>query len=178
MPKTAVITPLISEAQIAGRVATLAREISAALPGDMLVVALLRGSFVFAADLLRALHAAGVQPQVDFMTASSYGIDQQSSGTVTVYRDLTEEVQGRNVLIIDDILETGRTLAYAHAEILKRGAASAHIAVLLEKPGKREAEVKADFVGFTIPDHFVVGYGLDYANYYRELPFIGTVAKG
>lgn len=171
------IAPLIAEHEIHARVAELAREITAQLGPDLLVVALLRGSFVFAADLLRALHAAGAAPQVDFMTASSYGSGTESTGAVTVYRDLTENVAGRNVLLLDDILESGRTLDFARGEVLRRGATSAHIGVLLEKPNKRAdgIEVWADFVGFSIPDRFVVGYGLDYANYYRELPFIGVV---
>ncbi|MBV8939386.1 MAG: hypoxanthine phosphoribosyltransferase [Alphaproteobacteria bacterium] len=170
------ITPLISEQEIHARVRAMAMEIAAAIPQDMLVVALLKGSFIFAADLLRALHDAGVAPQVDFMTASSYGAGMQSSGHVQIQRDLSEEVQGRHVLLIDDILESGHTLHFARASLLSRGAASLHIAVLLEKPGKRTVDISAKFVGFSIADAFVVGYGLDYANYYRELPYIGVIA--
>jgi hypoxanthine phosphoribosyltransferase len=166
---------LISAAEIAGRVSTLAEGISAQLPSDMLIVALLRGSFVFTADLIRALHLTGVRPQIEFMTLSSYGSDTASSGNVEIIRDLTEDIAGRDVLIVDDILESGRTLTFARNLLTKRGAASIKIAVLLEKPGKRAAQVTADFVGFTIADKFVVGYGLDYANYYRELPFIGVI---
>lgn len=171
------IHTLIEEEALAKRVGYLAHEICRQLPPDMLVVALLRGSFMFAADLLRALHAAGGTPQVDFMTAGSYGSGMQSSGIVTVYRDLTEEVKNRHILLVDDILESGRTLAFARSEILGRGAASLHTAVLLEKPGKRAEglEVYADFVGFTIPDKFVVGYGLDHNNFHRELPYIGYI---
>ncbi len=171
------ITHYIGEQDIRNRVSSLAYEIADAMPRDLLIVALLRGSFVFAADLLRALHVAGITPQVDFMTASSYGTGTESSGTVTIHRDIQEEVRGRSILLLDDILESGRTLSFAREELRKRGAAHISIAVLLEKPGKRVAgtEVKADFVGFTIPDKFVVGYGLDHAGYYRELPFIGVV---
>lgn len=166
---------LIDEIAIHRRVQAMAASIATTLPPDLLIVALLRGSFVFAADLLRALHAAQARPQVDFMTVSSYGADIVSSGRITVHRDLTEDVANRHVLLVDDILESGRTLHYAHAEMLRRGAASVHVAVLLEKPGKRVLDVDAHFVGFTIPDKFVVGYGLDRANYYRELPFIGVI---
>jgi hypoxanthine phosphoribosyltransferase len=172
LPKVSV---LISESEIRARIHALAAEISGVMPKDVLVVALLRGSYVFAADLLRALHASGSRPQVDFMTVSSYGDKTESSGTLTVHRDMTSEVQGREILLIDDILESGRTLFHARAEIAKRGAKNIRVAVLLEKPGKRVMEVHADYVGFTIPDKFVVGYGLDYANYYRELPYIGVV---
>lgn len=171
------VTPLYSEQQVRVRIHALAREISEAMPADLMIVALLRGSFVFAADLIRALHACGARPQIDFMTLGSYGANRESSGVVTVYRDMSEEVAGRDVLIIDDILESGRTLSYAREQLLQRGAKSLHIAVLLEKPGKRVMPVEADFVGFVIPDSFVVGYGLDAANYYRELPFIGVLEK-
>jgi hypoxanthine phosphoribosyltransferase len=166
--------PILYTAQeIKERVEAMAAEIAAALPPDFLIVSLLRGSFMFTADLVRELCAVGVHPQIDFMTLSSYGSSSQSSGEVQIGRDLTEEVKGRTVLIVDDILETGRTLNYA-VELLKaRGAETLKIAMLLEKSGKLEVEAKADFVGFSIPDKFVVGYGLDYANHYRELPFIG-----
>lgn len=153
----------------------MAAEIRAHLGEDFMLVALLKGSFVFAADLVRALHLVGCHPQIDFMTLSSYGNNKTSSGSVQVERDLSDEVAGKQIVLVDDILESGRTLNYARGVLEERGAASTHIAVLLEKPGKRVLELSADFVGFTIPDRFVVGYGLDYANYYRELPFIGAL---
>ena len=137
--------------------------------------ALLRGSFVFTADLIRAFHATGITPQVDFMTLESYGAGTTSSGNVTVIRDIKENVQGRDVLLVDDILESGRTLSFARDIINARGPKSLNIAVMLEKPGKRKTTIDADYVGFTIDDKFVVGMGLDYANFYRELPFIGAV---
>lgn len=168
---------LISAQDITARVTTLGRQIAAELPHDLMIVALLRGSFVFAADLIRALHNAGGQPQVDFLTLVSYGREMQSSGTVEIVRDMVESVEGRNVLIIDDILESGRTLTFARDLIQKRGAKSVKIAVLLEKSGKRVTDVKADYTGFSVGDQFVVGYGLDYANYFRELPFIGVAPK-
>ena len=166
---------LFSAEEIEERVKGLAREISVKLPPDLMIVSLLKGSFVFTADLIRALYAIGMHPQVDFMTLSSYASGTQSAKAVTINRDLTEEVKGRHVLILDDILESGRTLQFARNLITERGAASLRIVVLLEKPGKREVAISADFIGFTIPDKFVVGYGLDYANYYRELPYVGVL---
>lgn len=167
------IPVLFTAAEIKDRVEALAGEIAAKMPADFLIVSLLRGSFMFTADLVRELCAIGVHPQIDFMTLSSYGSGSSSSGNVQVGRDITDDVKGRTILIVDDILETGRTLRYAHDLLIERGAADVKIAMLLEKPNKLEVAAKADFVGFSIPDKFVVGYGLDYANHYRELPFIG-----
>jgi len=172
---TREIPVLFSAEEIEERVKGLAREISLKLPPDLMVVSLLKGSFVFTADLIRQLYHIGLHPQVDFMTLSSYGATTESSKKITINRDLTEEVAGRHILILDDILESGRTLQYARNLITQRNAASSRIVVMLEKPGKREVAISADFVGFTIPDKFVVGYGLDYANYYRELPYVGVL---
>ena len=173
------IEVLIPATEISKRVTQMAEEISKKLPPDIMIVSLLRGSFVFTSDLIRALHTAHKSntsgPQVDFMTMASYGSNTFSSGRVEITRDLSESVEDRDVLIVDDILESGRTLSFARQLAQTRKAKSVHIAVLLEKPGKRKVEIDADFVGFTIPDKFVVGYGLDYANFYRELPFIGVV---
>ena len=167
------IPVLFTAAEIKDRVEALAHEIAAKMPGDILIVSLLRGSFIFTADLVRELYAIGMHPEIDFMTVSSYGSGTQSAGTVKLGHELREEVTGKSVLLVDDILETGNTLAFARQLLTTRGAKEVKSAVLLEKPGKREVEIKADFVGFSIPDKFVVGYGLDYANHYRELPFIG-----
>ncbi|MBN8543737.1 MAG: hypoxanthine phosphoribosyltransferase [Alphaproteobacteria bacterium] len=167
------IPVLYTAAEIKDRVEALAAEIAANISGDFLIVSLLRGSFMFTADLVRELCAIGIHPQIDFMTLQSYGAGTQSSGEVKVGRDLTEDVKGKTILVVDDILETGRTLSYALDLLKSRGAESIKVAMLLEKPGKLEVAAKADFVGFSIPDKFVVGYGLDYANHYRELPFIG-----
>lgn len=173
MAEKRTIPILFTAPEIKERVEALATEIANKISGDFLIVSLLRGSFMFTADLVRELYAVGVHPQIDFMTLSSYGERTTSSGNVAIGRDIADDVAGRTILIVDDILETGRTLSYA-VELLKgRGAADVKLAVLLEKPGKLETLVKADFVGFSIPDKFVVGYGLDYANHYRELPFIG-----
>lgn len=179
MPESLTSTPpievLYSAEEIAVKIGEMADKIQGKLGCEFMVVALLKGSFVFAADLVRALHKSGCRPQIDFMTLSSYGNNMTSSGNIMVERDLSDKIEGKHILIIDDILESGRTLTYARNLLKERGAASLHIAVLLEKPGKRQTELEADFVGFVTPDHFVVGYGLDHANYYRELPFIGYI---
>ena len=169
------VEPLYSTRVIAERVEALAGEIAAVMPGDVVVVAILKGGFVFAADLIRALHGAGMSPRVDFMTLSSYGEGTESRGQVTIARDISDDVKGRAVLIVDDILESGRTVAAAKALLLDRGAQAVKICMLLDKPGKRKIACEADFVGFSVPDRFVVGYGLDYAHYYRDLPYIGTI---
>jgi len=161
--------------QIETRVHELARVISGTMPKDLTIVSLLRGSFVFTADLIRAMHSEGMRPQIDFMTLSSYGKGSASSGSITIHRDINEDVKERRVLLLDDILESGRTLHYARELLVQRGAAEVRMVVFLEKPGKRAVNVQADFVGFKVPDKFVVGYGLDYANFYRELPFIAAI---
>ncbi|MEJ1160328.1 hypoxanthine phosphoribosyltransferase [Prosthecomicrobium sp. N25] len=173
------IETLYPATEIAARNAALAEEIRrAGFVEDVLVVAVLKGSFVFAADLIRALYFAGISPEVDFMSLSSYRAGTTSSGVVTVIRDIETAVAGRNVLVVDDILESGRTLAFARQTIAERGAARVGVAVLLDKPGKRAAAIEADFVGFVCPDRFVVGYGMDAAHAFRELPYIGYVVDG
>jgi hypoxanthine phosphoribosyltransferase len=175
---TALIRTLFSEQEIADRVGTLGQEIADMLGNDLLLIAVLKGSFVFTADLMRSMHRAGIRPQVDFMQLSSYGTGTTSSKKVEMVRDTTDPIEGRNILIVDDILESGRTMAFAREHLYKRGANKVGICVLLDKEGKRGDEVEgveADFVGFVCPDEFVVGYGLDWAHYYRELPFIGVV---
>ncbi len=166
---------LFSSGDIAQRNTELAEQISKDLGPDILVIAVLKGSFVFAADLIRALHHAGVRPQIDFMALSSYGDKSISSGTVVITRDIMDTVKGRKVLLIDDILESGRTMEFATRELLDRGAETVKTCLMLDKKGKRVMDFEADFVGFDCPDLFVIGYGLDYAHYYRELPYIGHI---
>jgi hypoxanthine phosphoribosyltransferase len=168
---------LFAEATIARRTTELAQAIAAEKPHHLLVVAILRGSFMFAADLIRALHRAGLEPQVEFMHLSSYREGTTSAGQVTILKDVDSAVSGRDVLLIDDILESGRTLAFAKDLLSGRGAASVKVCVMLEKPGKRAVQIEANFVGFQCPDLFVVGYGMDVAHSYRQLPFIGVVEK-
>jgi len=172
------IRTLFPAEAIAGRIEGIAREIAAAEPRELLAVAVLKGSFIFAADLLRAMHRVGLEPRVEFLTLSSYREGTLSTGEVRVLRDIEEDVLGRDVLLIDDILESGRTLAYARDLLTGRGARRVLTAVLLEKPGKRAVPFAAEFVGFTCPDLFVVGFGMDMAHAYRELPFIGVVEDG
>jgi hypoxanthine phosphoribosyltransferase len=174
-PSSVAVKPLFAPEEIAARVHGLARAISQAMGTDFLAVALLKGSFVFAADLLRALHDAGAAPEVDFLTISSYGAGTVSTGQPVVLRDIASAMRGRVVLLIDDILESGRTLAFARTLLEKRGARTVRTCVLLDKPGKRAVAAEADFVGFVCPDVFVVGYGMDYAHRFRELPFIGML---
>ena len=169
------IKTLIGESALAERIESLATDIAAAKPHNLLVVAILKGSFMFAADLIRAMHRAGLSPHVEFMHLSSYQSGTVSSGQVKILRDIDSAVAGRDVLLIDDILESGRTLAFAKDLIAARGAKRVLIVVMLEKPGKRVVQIKADFVGFECPDLFVVGYGMDVAHAYRELPYIGVV---
>jgi hypoxanthine phosphoribosyltransferase len=170
----AKVEVLYSAAEIADRVRLVAAAIAAGMGPDLLVVAVLKGSFIFAADLVRALYHAGMHPKIDFMTLSSYGAGTESSGQIAINRDVTENVGGRQVLLIDDILESGRTLAFARDALRARGA-EVKVCVLLDKPGKRKTALEADFTGFVCPDRFVVGYGLDFAHYYRELPYIGLI---
>lgn len=167
---------LYSAAEVGARVGALAAEIADTLGPEILVVGILKGGFVFTADLLRALHHHGVHPRIDFLTLSSYGAGAESSGQVTISRDITDDVRGAKILLIDDILESGRTLAFARELLRERGAETVRSCVLLDKPEKRKTEINADYVGFAIGDAFVVGYGLDYAHYYRELPYIGIIA--
>jgi hypoxanthine phosphoribosyltransferase len=169
------IRVLFDAETIAARNAGMATEIAAAGYRDLLVVSILKGSFVFAADLIRALHGAGLSPEVEFLTLSSYRTGTVSAGKVTILRDIETDVKDRDVLLIDDILESGRTLAFARDMMQSRNANRVGIAVLLEKPGKLAQPLNADHVGFICPDLFVVGYGMDVAHAFRELPFVGVV---
>lgn len=166
------IPVLFSEEEIDDRIEELAHEIAKDMPGELMIVGLLRGSFVFMADLVRALYHVGIHPQIDFMTLSSYK-GAQSTKEVMINRDIDEDVSNKQVLVVDDILETGRTLRYAIDVLKERGAKEIKTCMLLEKPGKLDVMAYTDYVGFTVPDKFVVGYGLDYDNHYRELPYIG-----
>jgi hypoxanthine phosphoribosyltransferase len=169
------IRVLYDEATIARRNEEMAKAIAATAPADLLVVAVLKGSFMFVADLIRAMHRVGMAPQVEFVHLSSYRAATVSSGQVEILRDVQSDVRGRQVLLVDDILESGRTLAFAKDLLAARGAAKVSSVVLLEKPGKRAVNIVADHVGFECPDYFVVGYGMDVAHSYRQLPFVGVI---
>jgi hypoxanthine phosphoribosyltransferase len=177
IPEKEAIAVVFTADVIAARIDELVRQIAAVAGEPLLVVSVLKGSFVFAADLVRAMHRAGLAPEVDFMSLASYGAAMKSSGKVEILRDLESDVTGRNVLIIDDILESGRTLAFAKEVIGARGAARVLTCVLLDKPARRVARIVADFAAFECPDVFVVGYGMDLARRFRGLPFVGQVVR-
>jgi hypoxanthine phosphoribosyltransferase len=168
------IEVLFSASAIARRNLELAKEIAARDYHDLLVVSILKGSFIFAADLIRAMHDTGLSPEVEFIFISSYGAGTVS-GAVKVLRDIDNDVSGRDVLLIDDILESGKTLKFTRDLMLSRGARSVAIAVLLDKRSRRQDAIEADFIGFECPDYFVVGYGMDVGHAFRELPFVGVV---
>lgn len=168
---------LYSKQDIDRRVAGIAGEIKSADLERLLVVPILKGSFIFAADLVRALHEKGLAPTIEFLSLSSYREATVSSGQVEILRDVEGEVEGRSVLLVDDILESGRTTAFAKDLMAARGAIEVKTCVLLDKPGKRAVDLTADFVGFNCPDLFVVGYGMDMAHNYRQLPFVGVVEE-
>ena len=172
------IKTLFSAEAITARVDQLASDIAATRLEDLVVVAVLKGSFIFAADLIRALHRHGLRPEIDFIYLASYDGERISRGAVRVLRDVESDIRGRNVVIVDDIFDSGRTLAFAKASLETRGAARVLTCVLVDKQVPRAAGIVPDFVGFTCPPVFVVGYGLDYRNRYRELPFIGELAAG
>jgi len=168
------ITPLYSAETIARRVDELAADIAAREFHDLIVVAVLKGSFIFAADLIRALHRQGLHPEIDFMFLGSYGAGT-SGGEVKILRDVEAALQERDVVIVDDILDSGRTLHFAKQLLAQRGARSVKTCILLDKQVPRAVDVTPDFTGFQCPAKFVVGYGMDLGNRYRELPFIGVL---
>lgn len=169
-----VIDQLISAKAIAARVEALAREITAHFAGTdkLVVVGLLRGSFVFIADLVREID---LPVEVDFLEASSYGDGLQSSREVRLIKDLSGEIGGRDVLVVEDIVDTGFTLSHVVTLLRARGPARMEVCALLDKPSRREVDVRATWTGFEIPDRFVVGYGIDFAQRNRNLPYIGAV---
>ncbi len=171
------IDTLFDADTIAARNRELADKIASAGLDNLLVVAVLKGSFVFTADLLRALYGANLSPEVDFISLSSYRSGLESSGEVEILRDVETDVKGRNVLLVDDILESGRTLAFAKDLFSARGASKVASCVLLDKANKRVVDIDADYFGFECPDVFVVGYGMDMAHSFRELPFVGVVVQ-
>lgn len=159
--------------KIAERVAELGRQITAEYADKKpLMICVLKGSVVFFADLIRAIDA---QISIEFMTASSYGSATVSSGEVKIVSELDNKIVGRHVILVEDIIDSGRTIAYIKSDMQKKGVLSLKVCSLLDKPDRRVADVTADYVGFTIPDEFVVGYGLDYDQKYRNFPDIGVL---
>jgi len=168
---------LIGEQELQARVAELGRAINATYTDEErpLLVCVLKGAFMFLADLTRHLE---MRHEVDFMEISSYGAGTRSSGVVRILLDLERNIEERHVLIVEDIIDSGRTLDYITRNLHTRNPASLRVCTLLSKPARREIDVPLDFVGFEIPDEFVVGYGLDFAEEYRNLPFIGVLKEG
>ena len=164
---------LFSEEQLAQRVAEIAAQIDKDYAGkEPLLVSVLRGSFVFMADLVRQIT---VPCTVDFMAVSSYGSGTTSSGQVKIVKDLSETIEGKDVIVVEDILDSGNTLSYLLKLLEARRLASIRLCTLLDKPERRTKPVEVQYSGFTIPDEFVVGYGLDYDERYRNLPYIGVL---
>ncbi len=164
---------LLDEETIQNRIREMGQQISADHAGhEVVLICILKGSMLFTADLMRSLDIPVI---VDFMSISSYGATTKSSGVVKIVKDLEERIEDKHVLIVEDIVDTGLTLQYLLQALKLRHPASLKICTLLSKPARRKAEVEVDYCGFTIDDHFVIGYGLDYANHYRQLPYIGVI---
>ena len=164
---------LVEEDQLRARIAELGEEISTYYDGrDLLLIGVLKGAVFFMADLMRHLT---VPCEVDFMAISSYGASTDSSGVVRILKDLDINIEGRNVLVVEDIIDSGLTLSYLVRNLESREPASLEVCALLTKPGRREIDVDVRWVGFEIPNRFVIGYGLDFAERYRNLPYVGVL---
>ena len=164
---------ILTEEEVQRRVRELGAEISADYEGSsLLLVAVLRGASLFVADLARAIDGP---VEIDFMAVSSYGSQTKSSGVVRIIKDLDEVIDGRHVLVVEDIIDTGLTLKYLLRNLASRKPATLEVVTLLSKPGKQRVPIDCKYTGFAIPDEFVVGYGLDYAEKYRNLPYIGVL---
>lgn len=164
---------LISEEQIQRRVAELGARINADFAGEqVLIIAVLKGALLFLADLIRHID---LPLSIDFLAVSSYGAGTESSGVVRILKDLDETIEHKNVIIVEDIVDSGHTLDYLLRMLRQRRPATLHVCTLLDKRDRREIDVPIDYVGFEVPNAFVVGYGLDFAEHYRQLPFIGVL---
>ncbi|WP_022820018.1 hypoxanthine phosphoribosyltransferase [Fusobacterium russii] len=167
------IETLISRAEVEKRIKELAKKIESEYKNkDLICVGLLKGSVMFLSDLIKEID---LPLQIDFMNVSSYGDETTTSGNVKILKDTDLDVNGKNVLIIEDIIDTGITLEYVLAMFRAKGVSSVKVCTLLSKPERRKVKVFVDYIGFEIPDKFVVGYGLDYTQKYRNLPYIGAV---
>ena len=163
---------LFSSEEIDKRNIELGDEISKDYEGKKLVaISLLRGSFIFASDLVRNI---SIPVEIDFLTTSSYGDQEETSGNVEIVTDIRSDIEGRDVLIIDDIMDSGYTMQYVIEHLKKKNPSSIKTAVMLDKPSRRKVDLKPDYIGFSIPDVFIVGYGLNYGDYYRNIPYIFT----
>ncbi|MDO5747942.1 MAG: hypoxanthine phosphoribosyltransferase [Actinomycetaceae bacterium] len=165
---------LISEEQLQAKLAQIAAEIDRDYAGkDLLLVGVLKGALMVMADLSRHMH---IHAPMDWMAVSSYGSGTKSSGVVRILKDLDTDIKGRDVLIVEDIIDSGLTLSWLIANLKSREPASVHIAAMLRKPDAMKVDIDVKYLGFDIPNEFVIGYGLDYAEKYRNLPFVGTLA--
>jgi hypoxanthine phosphoribosyltransferase len=164
---------LLTEDQIQARVAELGAQLNADFAGlEPVLISVLKGSIVFLADLVRSME---LPLSIDIMEVSSYGAATETSGQVRILKDLSNPIEGRHVIVVEDIIDTGLTLNYLLRYLREKGPASLRICCLLDKPARRLTEIPIDYVGFTIPDRFVVGYGLDYGERYRNLPYVGVL---
>ncbi len=167
------VRELIPEAEVAARIAQLGAQISEDYAGEEIVLlCILKGGVFFTTELAKRIT---VPVTLDFMSVSSYGAQTESSGVVRIIKDLDTPIEGKNVLVAEDIIDTGRTLAYLMENLKQRGPKSLKLCALLDKPERRVSNVAVDYTGFSIPDEFVVGYGMDYDQKYRNLPYIGAV---
>lgn len=168
-----ILRTLISEEQLHQKVAQIGKQVSADYQDkNLLMVSVLKGSVVFMADLMREI---SIPCEIDFMCVSSYGSGTKTSGVVKIIKDLDIDLKDRDLLIVEDILDSGMTLSYIKEMLKQRGTKSIKICTLLDKPERRKADITPDYVGFTVPDEFVVGYGLDYDEKYRNLPYVGIL---
>ena len=168
-----VLRVLLSEEEIRAKCKEMGARISQEYKGkNLMLVTVLKGAVVFLADLMRAID---VPAEIDFMVVSSYGSGVKSSGVVKIVKDLDVPLAGKDLLIVEDILDSGLTLSYIKELLASRGPASIKIATLLDKPSRRKVDLVADYIGFSVPDEFVIGYGLDYDEKYRNLPYIGIL---
>ena len=171
--KEDVLRVLLSEDEIREKVRELGGKITADYKNsNLMLVTVLKGAVVFLADLMRQID---VPAEIDFMVVSSYGSGVKSSGVVKIVKDLDVPLAGKDILIVEDILDSGLTLSYIKELLESRGPRSIRIATLLDKPSRRKVDLQADYIGFSVPDEFVIGYGLDYDEKYRNLPYIGTL---
>lgn len=171
--KQDILKVLVSEKELDEKVKELGRRITLDYTGkNLLMVSVLKGSVVFMADLMRAID---IHARIDFMSVSSYGDGTKTSGVVKITKDLDLNLDGYDLLLVEDILDSGKTLSYLKEILMQRNPASVKIVTLLNKPARREADIQPDYIGFEVPDEFVVGFGLDFAEKYRNLPYIGVL---
>jgi hypoxanthine phosphoribosyltransferase len=170
-----VETILLDEVVLANRIHELGENISKDYTGEeVLLVGILKGASVFLSDLIRQIR---ISAYIDFMVVSSYGNSAETSGVVRIIKDLEDNIEGKNVIIVEDIIDTGLTLAYLKQNLLSRNPKSLRICTLLDKPARRVKEITIDYKGFEVPDEFIIGYGIDYAEKYRNLPFVGLLKR-